>query len=93
MKVYVVKDRTFFGSFSRSIHKSHDKAYERMMKYAEEHVAHGLKRGGQFAIEPDEYDKDEIHVRFKNFINELGREIAIDDDEISFYISEYNLED
>lgn len=92
-KVYVVKEMMMFSTHIRSIHKSRDKAYARMMKYAEEHVAHCLERGGQFVIEPDEYDEDTIHVQFKDYTSDLGREIRVCDDQSDYYIQEYKIED
>lgn len=92
-KVYVVKEMMMFNTHIKSIHKSRDKAYERMMKYAEEHVELGLKRGGQFAIEPDEYDEDTIHVRFKDYTSDLGREIGVYDYQSDYYIQDYEVED
>ncbi len=92
-KVYVVKEMMMFSTSIKSIHKSRDKAYKSMMKYAEEHVVHCLKRGGQFAIEPDEYDEDTVYVYFKDYTSDLGREIGVDHDQSTYYIQEYEVED
>lgn len=92
-KVYVVKEMTMFSTSVKSIHKSRDKAYERMMKYAEEHVAICLKLGGQFVIEPDEYDEDTIHVRFKDYTSDLGREREVCNVQSDYYIQDYEVED